>query len=604
MTFSYNKAMLLRPKKEKWLSTFFFSLLVGAVAILPYILTSSAFAAEGVSAGLDSLGMIFLSPAEIGSQYKLLLMDTFGMVLGSPLGFLGWLPEAALPYVFGGLMVLRTSLSALTAYFFIRRFVRMPETARLGAFLYAFSSAVIGVTVSGALNNGTVILPLILLAAEKLMTENKKFLLLISLFVGSLLNPYAVWSIGVFLIIYLILRLSSKDVKATAAVIFRLIAEIALGVLLAGVFLIPISFICTVNNLSYFEYIGLGALLKEGSFIEIIRAIFLPAESVNSPVALSTASASGGLFGAYLPLMSMAGVIAFCGAKKGSGFKRVVVASFVFLAVPALNSLFSIVNPNAVYSWFFAPTLIFALTSVMALENREISLSSGFKWSAFITLAVSAIILFYPNFTENGITLGLYNGAMDKAAFIRTAIYVLVAVIGLITAVVAYKMSENRSHILFNTLFFVGAVISAVELWLYTATENKFVGGSEKLSEALESVDKLYYEGLDIERLLFVSQFVTIAAFGGVLIYAIFCIATHSKRAETPVEYPEGEQLLETWQKVEEEDEFELPEEEDFSLESIAENLGNEYPVNVNKDEFAGGFNIVADISSENVDNK
>lgn len=603
MTFSYNKAMLLRPKKEKWFSTFFFALLIGAAAILPYILTSSAFAAEAVSSGLDSLGMIFISPSEIGSEYKLLLMDKFGMVLGSPLGFLEWLPEAVLPYVFGALMVLRTALAALTAYFFIRRFVRMPETARLGAFLYAFSSAVIGVNISGALNNGAVILPLVLLAAEKLMTENRKFLLLSIIFVCSIINPYAVWSIGVFLIVYLIMRLSSKDVKTTAAVIFRLIAEIAIGVLLAGVFLIPISYICTVNNLSYFSYIGLGALIKEGSVIEILRAIFLPAESLNSPVALSATSASGGLFGAYLPLMSMAGVIAYCGAKKGSGFKRVTIASFVFLAVPALNSLFSIVNPNAVYSWFFAPALIFALTSVMALENREISLSSGFKWSAFMTLAVSAIILLYPSFTENGVTLGLYNAAMGKAAFIRIAIYVLVAVIGLITAIIAYKMSENRSHILFNTLFFATAVISAVELWLYTATENKFIGSSELLSETLESFDKLYYGGLDIGKILFFSQFVTIAAFGALLIYAIFCIATNSKRKETPVEYPEGEQLLSVWEKIEEEDDFELPEEEEFSLESIAENLGNEYPVNASKNEFAGGFNIVTDISKEDIDN-
>lgn len=599
MFFSYNKAMALRPKKEKWLSTFLFSLLVGAVAVMPYILTSSAFATEAVKTGLGSLGMIYLSPKVIGADYKLLLMDSLGMVLGSPLGFIEWLPEGVLPYVFGAIMVFKTALAALTAYLFIRRFVRMPETARLGAFLYAFSSAVIGVTVTGALNNGTVILPLILLSAEKLMTENRKMLLLVSLFVCSVVTPYAVWSIGIFLIIYLIIRLTSADVKCNAAVIFRLVAEISLGVLSAAVMLIPLSFICTVNNFSYFEYIGLGALIKEGSVIEILRAVFLPAESFTNPVALGETTASGGLFGAYLPLISISGVIAFCGAKKGSSFKRVVVASFIFLAIPALNSLFSIVNPTAVYSWFYIPTLIFALISVMALEDRDISLSSGFKWSIVLTVLVSAVILIYPTFTENGVTFGLYNGAISKALFIRLAIYVAIAIVGLIASVIAYKMSENHSHVFFNTLFFATAVISAVQMWLYAATENKYI--AERLFDSDFSTisDKIYYEGLELGLLLFISQFITIAAIGGVLIYVIFCIATAKKRAEVECEYPEGEALIEKWEGIESEDDIEIPQIKEFSLESIAESLGNEYPVN-NSDEFAGGFNIVTDISSKN----
>lgn len=599
MFFSYNKAMSLRPRQERALSTFFISLLVATVAIVPYILTSSAFAAETVRAGLGSLGMIYLSPESIGADYKLLLMDKFGMVLGSPLGFLQWLPEAVLPYVFGAIMVLRTALSALTAYFFIRRFVRMPETARLGAFLYAFSSGVIGVTVTGALNNGTVILPLILLSAEKLMTENRKMLLLISLFVCSIINPYAVWSIGIFLIVYLIIRLTSADVKSTAAVIFRLVAEISLGVLSAAVMLVPLSFICVVNNFSYFEYIGLGALIKEGNIIEILRSIFLPAESFVSPVALGETAASGGLFGAYLPLISISGVIAFCSAKRGSGFKRIIVASFVFLAVPALNSLFSIVNPTALYSWFYIPALIFALTSVMALEDREISFSSGFKWTVVMTVIVSAVILVYPTFTENGVTFGLYNGAISKAAFIRFAIYAGIAILGLIASIIAYKMSENRSHILFNTLFFVTAIISAIEVWIYAATENKYIAESLFDLQIPTISDKLYYEGLELGLLLFVSQFITIAALGGVLIYVIFCIATAKKRAEAECEYPEGEALLKKWEEIENDDDVEIQGAQEFSLESIAENLGNEYPVN-NSDEFAGGFNIVTDISSKN----
>ena len=219
MTFSYNKAMVLRPKKEKALSTFLFALIIGAATLLPYILTNIELLAESARVGLGSLGMIYLPGKEIAAGNKLLLIDEFGIFFGSPLGFLSLLPEWVLPYVFGGLMVLRVAFAALAAYFFIRRFVRMPETARFGAFLYAFSSAVIGITVNSFLNNSVVLFPIILLAAEKLMTENRKMLLFISLFVCAVINSYAVWSIGVFRIIYLVIRLSSADVKGGVYVV-------------------------------------------------------------------------------------------------------------------------------------------------------------------------------------------------------------------------------------------------------------------------------------------------------------------------------------------------------------------------------------------------
>ncbi len=605
MYFSYNKAMSLRPKKEKWLSTFFFALLIGAAVLTPYILTNLAFFTESARVGLGQLSLIFLSPSTFSGDYKLLLMDKFGMLLGSPIGFASLLPEWILPYVFGGLMVLRTAFAALTAYFFIRRFVRTPEAARLGAFLYAFSSAVIGIILGSALQNAVIIFPLILLAAEKLLTENRKMWLFITVFLAAIISGYALWSMGVFLIIYLILRLTSRDVKASAAVVFRLALEIALGVFLAAVMLIPLAYVCIVNTFSAYNFVGLEALFKEGAYLEILRAFWFPTESVDNPVVLGEMSAKGGLFGAYLPLLSLSGVIAFCGAKKGSAFKRIAITSLVFLCVPALNSVFSFVNPSAQYMWFYMPTLIFALISVMALEDRDISLISGLKWSAFATVLLAAVITLYPVNTENGITLGLYNGAMSKAGLIRFGIYALIAVLGIIASAVIFKMSENRSPVFFNALTITAGVFAAVNMWLYIATETTFFQKQLLSSYANINNNYIFIEGLELDKILFYSQFVSIAALGGVMIYIIFCIATRKARKERMNEYPEGEALLEKWVAYEEEENIDFEEDEEFSLENIAENLGNEYPVNYNSQEFAGGFNIVADISEEKtIDNR
>ncbi len=599
MFFSYNKAMALRPKKEKWLSTFLFTLLISLSVITPYILTNAAFFTESARNAIGQMAMSYISPLLLGGEYKLFLMDKFGMVLGSPLGFAAFLPEWLLPYIFGALTVLRISFSALTAYLFIRRFTRTPEAARFGAFLFAFSSGVIGISLNNAVQNAICLFPIILLAAEKLLTENRKMWLLITVLIAAILSGYALWSIVVFLIIYLTLRLTSRDVKVSAAVVLRLVLEIALGVLSAAVMIIPLSLICVANTFSPLDFVGLQSLFGEDIYLQILRALWFPTESVNNPVVLSELSASGGLFGAYLPLLSLSGVIAFCGAKKGSSFKRIIIASLVLLCVPALNSLFSVVNPTAQYMWFYMPTLIFALVTVMALEDREISLSSGLKWSAFATVALSLIIMLYPAGTDNGIALGLYNGAMSKAGLIRFGIYAAVALLGIIASAVIYKMSENRSPMLFNVLTFSSGVFAAVNMWLYIATETTFSHKSILSSNANLNADYLSIQGLEIGRILFYSQFISIAALGGVLIYIIFCISTRKSRRERLCEYPEGEALLEKWAAYEEEDNIDLDVDAEFSLESIAENLKNEYPVNYNNQEFTGGFSIVSDISEE-----
>lgn len=599
MNFSYNKAMALRPKKERWLSTFFLTFLIGLAVMLPYILTNVAFFTDSAGTAIDGLGMLFIPPTQLGGDYRLFLMDKFGMVLGSPLGFAALIPEGFLCYFFGALILFKISFSALTAYLFIRRFTRTPEAARFGAFLYAFSSAVIGISVGNNLNNAVVLFPLILLAAEKLLIENRKMWLLITIFVTAILGGYALWSIGLFLIIYLILRLASRDVKASAKVVLNVFLEIVLGVLLASVMLIPLSYICIANTFSALDFVGVQSLFSEGIYLHILRALWFPTESVNDPVVLSEITASGGLFGAYLPLLNLSGVIAFCGAKKGSSFKRIIIASLVFLCVPMLNSLFSLVNPTAEYMWFYMPTLIFALASVMALEDREISLSTGLKWSAFATVILSLIIMLYPVSTDDGIALGLYNGAMSKAGLVRFGIYAIVALLGIISSAIIYKMSENRSPVFFNVLTFSTGVFACVSLWLYIATETTFFQNKTLSSYDGFNTSGILIESLEIEKLLFYCQFISIAALGGVLIYIISCIATRKSRKEAICKYPEGDAMLEKWVAYEQEDNIDFVEDAEFSLESIAENLKNEYPVNYNSQEFTGGFSIVSDISEE-----
>lgn len=599
MGFSYNKAIELRPQKERALSTFFIAFFVSALIILPYIFLNGDFFKATAEQGFEQLGTFFLTPERLSKYY--FPFGSVGFVVGAPIGLiLSLIPAAALQYIGGAAMVLRISLSALFAYLFIRRFTRTPEAARLGSFLYAFSSAVIGITVNNQLQNLVVLFPLVLLAAEKLMTESRRVWLAVAVMGAALVNGHAALPLLIFLIAYVILRISSRDVKVDFSRAFGVFFEIIIGALSAAILFIPIAVVnaaCT----SPLEFTGIQALFRTGdAYLNILKSFFLPAEFSNGLLVADNSLRAHGLFGAYLPLLSMSGVIAYCGAKRGSAFKRIVIFSIVCLCVPILNKLFFIGNVAAGYMWFYMPALIFSLVSVMAFENREIPLGSGLKWSAAMTVIVSAIIAAYPQMNEyGGLTLGFFNNEGDiKANLIRFGIYVGIALIGIIATAIVLKAAESRDKSMFNALFVCAVLLSAALFWLYLATEVYYFESSLIPNHGGTLSDMLNVNIVNIPKLLHISMIISVAALGALAVYIIICIATHKKRRETEFSYPEGEELLELWLQYDEEDADgeDVEQEEEFSLESIAESLQMEYPVDVKPDEFKGGFNIVADI--------
>ncbi len=593
MFFSYNKAIRLRPKKERALSTFFFALLVSAAMLVPYILTrTDYFISIFKSALLELPLMLFYSNAAVGSLNQ--LESGIPYVFASPVAYATYIPEFLMPYIMGAVMALRIALAALTAYFFIRRFVRLPETARLGGILYAFSSAVIGITLGGGMQNAVVLFPLILLSLEKLLTENKKLIFFLAVFLCVLLSGYAASSVAIFLIIYFLFRVTGKDVFVSFSVILRVIFELILGVLCAAVTFIPLVYITTVNSVQPADFVNITAIFSEGAFIEILRGMFFPTESVINPIVLSPVTSASGMFGMYLPLISLSGAISYCIAKRHSTFKRIAVFSIICQFVPIINKFIAISNPSALYMWTYMPTLILALISVMALEDRDVNLFSGAKWTAFITVLLAAIILLFPNTLGGGISFGLYSGAFNKAGFIRFGIYALLSVLGIIASAVIYKMTENRSVAFFNALTVGALILAAISVWLYIATEISFFTNNLENIEGVNNSAFMVFDAVRVNQIAYYCRFISVIALGALLIYIIFCIATRNLRRAMKYPYPEGEILLDKWQERDEEDDvIDFSDDTPFSLENIAENLGNEYPVKAKESEFLGGFSII-----------
>ncbi len=83
------------------------------------------------------------------------------------------------------------------------------------------------------------------------------------------------------------------------------------------------------------------------------------------------------------------------------------------------------------------------------------------------------------------------------------------------------------------------------------------------------------------------------------IVYLIICAATKKKR-QSEIDYPEGEALLDKWIEYDNDDYDNSSNDENTTLDEIADLLNTEYPVLQNNNEFIGGFKISADDEKNN----
>ena len=150
MNFSYMKSVMLKPSKEKHLFTFLIALFTASAMFLPYMFLSEGYFTFYGDFNVQQIpfyqechqavrdGNIFWNwNTDLGVNF----IGSYSFyLLGSPFFWLTLpFPNSFVPYLMGPLLILKFACSALTAYMYIRRFTRTPQSASIGALLYAFS---------------------------------------------------------------------------------------------------------------------------------------------------------------------------------------------------------------------------------------------------------------------------------------------------------------------------------------------------------------------------------------------------------------------------------------------------------------------------------
>lgn len=422
MIFSVKKQHLLRPEKERAGSTFLIALAVAAAFFVPFMIYDNGYflfygdfnvqqvpfyqmCHEMIKSGRMSwnwntdLGVNF-----IGS-YSFYL-------LGSPFFWLTIpFPNSFVPYLMGPLLILKFACSAFTAYLYIRRFTKSSSTAQLCSLLYAFSGFSVYNVFFNHFHEAIIVFPLLLLAIELLLTENRRGVFALTVCLCAVTNYFFFFGMVVFAIIYWIIRVVSGRYKITLKNLCCFFIEAILGLGLSMFLLYP-SIIGVMSNSRLDDMlIGWNAIMygKEQIYFNIFEVFFFPPDLPARPVFFPSANVKWSSLGGWMPIFSMVGVFAWVRCKRGSWLKRIIFVLTFMAMVPILNSAFYMFNVSYYARWFYMPILMMALATAMAIEDREVEWNGAFNWVAGITLAITLVIGLFPNADNDGkLTFGLF----------------------------------------------------------------------------------------------------------------------------------------------------------------------------------------------------
>ena len=502
MTFSYAKKHLLAPTKERGTATFFLSLLIATAFFIPYIIFGDGYFIFYGDFNVQQIPFYQLCHdavrngnwgwnwnTDLGSNF--IAAYSF-YTLGSPFFWLTIpFPNYFLPYLMGPLLILKIACAALTSYWFIRRFTRTPFAAQVGALLYAFSGFSIYNIFFNHFHEAIIVFPLLLLALELLITENRRGIFALTVALSALVNYFFFFGMVVFTVIYWFIRMVSGAYKFRFSRFLVIILEAVLGVALAAFLLAPSLAMIVSNTRVNDILIGWGGILygKEQIYLNIIECFFFPPDIPARPVFFPGANVKWSSLGGWLPVFSMTAVIGFCQSKKKHWLKTVIYTCAFMAMVPFLNSAFYAFNDSYYARWFYMPILMMALATAITIEGKEINWKSGFKLTAVITAAIAIVVGLFPQRVDGKIVIGLYTeaGDSDNLYLIRFLIAVGIAVFSLIVCrLLIFLRDKNKKQ------FFKRATIGFVSITivLYSCVY-LYQGSSHSYKQHEVMIDKL-----------------------------------------------------------------------------------------------------------------
>lgn len=406
-------------------------------------------------------------------------------LLGSPFFWITMLfPSKAVPYLMGPLFMLKFVCASLAAYLYLKRYVKNKDFAVIGSLLYTFSGFSVYNIFFFHFHEAIIAFPLLLASLDSLMKDGRKGVLALGVFASCIVNYYFFAGQVVFVIIYWIVMVCTKNYRLSVKKMLTLVFEVLLGFAATAVLLLP-SVLSVMGN-PRLEKLpnGWNALAYKITqrYWYIFLSFFFPPELPAFPnftkdVECNWASVSG-----WLPLFSMAGVIGFLQTRSKHWLKKILPILFIMAFIPLFNSAFQLFNSSIYYArWFYMLTLMTSLATVTALENSRVNWERAIGWTAGITLGIGLLIGLIPSYTYSKTDPDeITDFQIGVEAYPdRFWIYVAAAVTGILLCALIIKKFRNNPKKFAGWIMAGVGIITAVTS-TFVVISGKTYGGNDK----------------------------------------------------------------------------------------------------------------------------
>ena len=393
-------------------------------------------------------------------------------LLGSPFFYLTLpLPSEAVAYAIGPLLILKLGCCSLSAYIFLRRYVRDPRYAVIGGLLYAFSGFSVYNIFYFHFHEAMIIFPLLLAAVDEFHATKRRGIVAVAIFFAAVINYYFFFGQAVFLLIYYVVKMITKTYRFKVREFLLLALEVIIGVMLSMFLLLPSVAAITGNHRTSELINGWGAVVYSSPqrYIQILVSMFFPGDVPARANFTPKANAKWASVAVYLPMFSMTFVIAFFRKYKKSFFNIMLAILLIMAFVPGLNSLFQALNKAYYARWFYMLTMVMILMTVYSLDHiRECDFKKGFVPTAVTVGIISVVIGLMPYEAFKSASKTVYKFGIEASPR-RYWVFVAITIIGLIATLLLYILYKKNNKLYMRALsvtlclFIVG--YSTVYIW-------------------------------------------------------------------------------------------------------------------------------------------
>lgn len=397
-------------------------------------------------------------------------------LLGSPFFWLTIpFPSSFVPHLMAPLLILKLACCALTAYIYLKRYVKNQNFALLGALMYAFSSFSIYNIFFNHFHDAMVFFPLLLFALDEYVETGKKGLIYLMSFICCIVNYYFFIAEAVFCIIYIFVRMAFGSYKLNLKKFAWLVLEVVLGVLTSSILLVPTIFSITQNYRVSEHLTGWDNYMFSKNtqrYVLILESFFFPPDIPARPNFAPDSNAKWASVAAWIPLIGMTGVFAFFREKKKNWLKYLLIILFICCLVPILNSMFQLFNSAYYARWYFMLILMMILATVIMLDTRKLKF-----WKKPIIYSIIVICIFALPIgltlkeSDTGFKLGLEEYPD------RFWIYVAIALFSI--AIFTFCLGFVRNKTYFSKMLLAGFAIVTIIYSTYVISLGTNIGLSD-----------------------------------------------------------------------------------------------------------------------------